>query len=90
VPNVAGSIIARRVLTPLDLERTFGISEGNIFHADLSLDQMFFMRALPGWSRYRSPIAGLYLCGAGTHPGGGVIGAPGHNAARIMLEDRAR
>jgi phytoene dehydrogenase-like protein len=89
-PNVPASIIARRVLTPLDLERTFGITEGNIFHGDLSLDQMFFMRPLPGWSRYRTPIAGLYLCGAGTHPGGGVTGAPGHNAAHVMLEDRHR
>jgi phytoene dehydrogenase-like protein len=86
-PNVPGSVIARRVLTPLDLEQTFGITEGNIFHGDLSLDQMFFMRPLPGWCRYRTPIAGLYLCGAGTHPGGGVTGAPGHNAAHVMLAD---
>ena len=86
-PNVPGAVIARRVLTPLDLEQTFGITEGNIFHGDLSLDQMFFMRPLPGWSRYRTPIAGLYLCGAGTHPGGGVTGAPGHNAARVVLQD---
>jgi phytoene dehydrogenase-like protein len=86
-PNVPGSVIARRVLTPLDLEETFGITEGNIFHGDLSIDQMFFMRPLPGWSRYRTPVAGLYLCGAGTHPGGGVTGAPGHNAAHAMLAD---
>ena len=86
-PNVPGSVIARRVLTPLDLETTFGITEGNIFHGDLSIDQMFFMRPLPGWSRYRTPVAGLYLCGAGTHPGGGVTGAPGHNAAHVMLQD---
>ena len=86
-PNVPGSIIARRVLTPLDLEQTFGITEGNIFHGDLSLDQMFFMRPLPGWCRYRTPIEGLYLCGAGTHPGGGVTGAPGHNAAHVMLAE---
>ena len=89
-PNVPGSVIARRVLTPLDLERTFGITEGNIFHGDLSLDQMFFMRPLPGWSRYRTPIEGLYLCGAGTHPGGGVTGAPGHNAAHVMIADDRR
>ena len=88
-PNVPGAVIARRVLTPLDLEQTFGITEGNIFHGDLSLDQMFFMRPLAGWSHYRTPIAGLYLCGAGTHPGGGVTGAPGHNAARVVLKDRA-
>jgi phytoene dehydrogenase-like protein len=87
-PNVPGAVIARRVLTPLDLQETFGITEGNIFHGDLSLEQMFFMRPLPGWSRYRTPIAGLYLCGAGAHPGGGVTGAPGHNAARAVLADR--
>jgi phytoene dehydrogenase-like protein len=89
-PNVPSSVIARRVLTPLDLERTFGITEGNIFHGDLSLDQMFFMRPVPGWSRYRTPLAGLYLCGAGTHPGGGVTGAPGHNAAQIMIADHRK
>ena len=86
-PGFADSIIARRVLTPLDLERIFGITEGNIFHGDLSLDQLFFMRPLPGWSQYRTPVAGLYLCGAGTHPGGGVTGAPGHNAAHRILRD---
>jgi phytoene dehydrogenase-like protein len=89
-PNVPGSVIARRVLTPLDLEQTFGITEGNIFHGDLSLDQMFFMRPVPGWSHYRTPIEGLYLCGAGTHPGGGVTGAPGHNAAHVMIADHRR
>lgn len=87
VPGFADSIVARRVLTPLDLERTFGLTEGNIFHGDLSLDQLFFMRPLPGWSRYRTPVPGLYLCGAGTHPGGGVTGAPGYNAAGVMLGD---
>lgn len=89
-PNVPGSVIARRVLTPLDLEQQFGITEGNIFHGDLALDQMFFMRPIPGWSRYRTPIAGLYLCGAGTHPGGGVTGAPGYNAAHVILKERSR
>lgn len=86
-PNVRNSIIARQVLTPLDLERTYGLTEGNIFHGDLSLDQLFFMRPVPGWSQYRTPIEGLYLCGAGTHPGGGVTGAPGHNAAHQVLRD---
>jgi phytoene dehydrogenase-like protein len=89
-PGLSRSVIARRVLTPLDLERVFGITEGNIFHGDLALDQMFFMRPLPGWSRYRTPIAGLYLCGAGTHPGGGVTGAPGHNAAHVILAEHAK
>jgi phytoene dehydrogenase-like protein len=87
-PNVPEAIVARRVYTPLDLEQTFGITEGNIFHGDISLDQLFFMRPVPGWARYRTPVNGLYLCGAGTHPGGGVTGAPGYNAARQILEDR--
>ena len=86
-PNVTGSIIARQVLTPLDLERTYGLTEGNIFHGDLNLEQLFFNRPVPGWSQYRTPIAGLYLCGAGAHPGGGVTGAPGHNAAHQVLRD---
>jgi phytoene dehydrogenase-like protein len=89
-PNVPGSIIARQVLTPLDLERTYGLTEGNIFHGDLSLEQLFFMRPVPGWSQYRTPIKGLYLCGAGAHPGGGVTGAPGHNAAHQVLRDMKR
>jgi phytoene dehydrogenase-like protein len=86
-PNVPGAILARQVLTPLDLERTYGLTEGNIFHGDLRLEQLFFMRPVPGWSQYRTPIDGLYLCGAGTHPGGGVTGAPGHNAAQQALRD---
>jgi phytoene dehydrogenase-like protein len=89
-PNVPGAIVARQVLTPLDLERTYGLTEGNIFHGDLSLDQLFFMRPVPGWAQYRTPVEGLYLCGAGAHPGGGVTGAPGHNAARQALRDRRR
>jgi phytoene dehydrogenase-like protein len=84
-PNVPDSVIARCVLTPVDLETRFGISEGNIFHGDISLEQMFFMRPMPKWARYRTPIDGLYLCGAGTHPGGGVTGAPGYNAAHSIL-----
>jgi phytoene dehydrogenase-like protein len=86
-PNVPGAIVARQVLTPLDLERTYGLTEGNIFHGDLRLEQLFFMRPVPGWSQYRTPIAGLYLCGAGAHPGGGVTGAPGRNAAHQALRD---
>jgi phytoene dehydrogenase-like protein len=86
-PNVPNAIVARQVITPLDLERTYGLTEGNIFHGDLSLEQLFFMRPVPGWAQYRTPIAGLYLCGAGTHPGGGVTGAPGHNAAHQVLRD---
>jgi phytoene dehydrogenase-like protein len=86
-PNVPGAIIARQVLTPLDLERIYGLTEGNIFHGDLNLEQLFFNRPVAGWSQYRTPIAGLYLCGAGAHPGGGVTGAPGHNAAHQVLRD---
>ena len=86
-PNVPNAILARHVLTPVDLERTYGLTEGNIFHGDLTLEQLFFMRPVPGWSRYRTPIRGLYLCGAGAHPGGGVTGAPGHNAAHQVLRD---
>ena len=85
-----GSVVARQVLTPLDLERVYGLTEGNIFHGDLSLEQLFFMRPVAGWARYRTPVEGLYLCGAGAHPGGGVTGAPGHNAARQVLKDWKR
>ena len=86
-PNVPQAIVARQVLTPLDLERTYGLTEGNIFHGDLRLEQLFFMRPVAGWSQYRTPIDGLYLCGAGAHPGGGVTGAPGRNAAHQALRD---
>ena len=89
-PNVPSAVIARKVYTPLDLEQTFGITEGNIFHGDINMGQLFFMRPLPGWSQYRTPINGLYLCGSGTHPGGGVTGAPGYNAAQRILQDRGR
>ncbi len=89
-PNVPNAIVARQVLTPLDLERTYGLTEGNIFHGDLNLQQLFFMRPVPGWSQYRMPIRGLYLCGAGAHPGGGVTGAPGRNAAQQVLRDWRR
>lgn len=89
-PNVPGAILAQQVLTPLDLERTYGLTEGNIFHGDLTLEQLFFMRPVPGWSQYRMPIPGLYLCGAGAHPGGGVTGAPGRNAAFQVMRDLRR
>ena len=79
--------MARDILSPVDLESRFALTEGNIFHGDLTTEQMFFMRPIPGWAHYRTPIAGLYLCGAGTHPGGEVTGAPGHNAAQAVLEE---
>jgi phytoene dehydrogenase-like protein len=86
-PNMRKIVRERQVLTPLDLERRFGISGGNIFHGEMSLDQMFVMRPIAGWARYRTPVRGLYLCGSGAHPGGGVMGAPGFNAAREILKD---
>lgn len=85
-PNIKTIVERRQVLTPLDLERRFAITGGNIFHGEMSLDQMFVMRPLAGWARYRTPVKGLYLCGSGAHPGGGVMGAPGHNAAREILK----
>jgi phytoene dehydrogenase-like protein len=85
-PNIRSIVEHRQVLTPLDLERRFGITGGNIFHGEMSLDQMFAMRPVPGWARYRTPVRGLFLCGAGAHPGGGVMGAPGYNCAREMLK----
>ncbi|HUB37611.1 MAG TPA: NAD(P)/FAD-dependent oxidoreductase [Streptosporangiaceae bacterium] len=86
-PNVPAAVVARQVLTPLDLERDYGLTEGNIFHGDISADQLFHMRPVPGWARYATPIDRLYLCGAGAHPGGGVTGAPGYNTARRVLAD---
>jgi phytoene dehydrogenase-like protein len=89
-PGVPGSVVARQVLTPLDLERSYGLTEGNIFHGDIRPDQLFHMRPVPGWARYATPIERLYLCGAGAHPGGGVTGAPGYNAAQRVLADLRR
>ena len=89
-PGFGASILGRMVLTPLDLERTFGLVGGDIMHGALTLDQMFSARPVLGHGHYRTPIAGLYQCGAGTHPGGGVTGAPGHNAAREILKDVGR
>ena len=86
-PNFKNAIIARQVLTPLDLERVFGLTGGDIFHGALSLDQLFSARPVLGYADYRSPIPDLYLCGSGTHPGGGVTGAPGHNAAQEIIRD---
>jgi phytoene dehydrogenase-like protein len=87
-PNIHGIVKERQVLSPLDLERRFGIAGGNIFHGEMSLDQMFFLRPAAGWARYRTPVRGLFLCGSGAHPGGGVMGAPGYNCAREMLRLR--
>jgi len=89
-PGFAASIIARQLFTPLDLERVFGLTSGDIMHGRLELDQLFAARPVLGHGNYRMPVPGLYLCGSGSHPGGGVTGAPGHNAAREVLKDWKR
>lgn len=89
-PNFKASVIARQIFSPLDLERTFGLVDGDIFHGQLDLGQIFSGRPVLGHADYRAPIPGLYMCGAGTHPGGGVTGLPGHNAAREILRDAGR
>ncbi|MGO1074831.1 phytoene desaturase family protein [Inquilinus sp. CA228] len=89
-PNFKASVLGRQINSPLDLERTFGLIGGDIFHGALSLDQMFSARPVLGHGDYRAPVPGLYMCGSGTHPGGGVTGAPGHNAAREILADFKR
>src|SRR5437016_2245877 len=87
-PNIKDIILHRQVLTPLDLEREFGLSEGNIFQGELTLEQLFFLRPAPGWAQYRSPIKNLYMCGSATHPGGGIMGASGRNAAMVILKEK--
>jgi phytoene dehydrogenase-like protein len=89
-PGFRASVIAQRALSPLDLEREFGLTGGDIFHGQLTLDQLFSARPVLGHGNYRGPFKGLYMCGAGTHPGGGVTGVPGHNAAREILRDARR
>ena len=89
-PNLKDIIIGRHVLTPLDLEREWGLTEGNIFQGELSLEQLFFLRPVPGWAEYRTPIKNLYMCGSATHPGGGIMGAPGRLAATEILKDHRR
>jgi phytoene dehydrogenase-like protein len=89
-PNFKASVLGRQIMSPLDLERTFGLIGGDIFHGALSLDQLFSARPMLGHGNYRGPLTGLYMCGSGTHPGGGVTGAPGHNAAREIVADFKR
>jgi len=86
-PNIKDIILHRQVITPLDLEREWGLSEGNIFQGELSLEQLFFLRPAPGYARFRTPIQNLYMCGSATHPGGGIMGAPGRLAALEILKD---
>ena len=85
-PDLPDAILHRQVLTPWDLEKEFGLTEGNIFHGELTLEQLAFLRPAPGWAHYETPIQRLWMCGSGTHPGGGVMGAPGRLAALKMLE----
>jgi phytoene dehydrogenase-like protein len=89
-PNFRAAVLGRQIMSPLDLERTFGLIAGDISHGTLSLDQLFSARPMLGYGNYRGPLRGLYMCGAGTHPGGGVSGAPGHNAAREIVSDFRR
>jgi len=89
-PNLKKIILHRQVLTPLDLEREWSLSEGNIFQGELSLEQLFFLRPVPGWARYRTPVRSLYMCGSATHPGGGIMAAPGRLAALEILKDWKR
>jgi phytoene dehydrogenase-like protein len=89
-PNIRDLILHRQVLTPLDLEREWGLTEGNIFQGELTLEQLFFLRPAPGWAQYRTPIKNLFMCGSATHPGGGIMGAPGRNAAMKMLKAGGR
>ena len=86
-PNIKDIIRHRQVLTPLDIERTFGLTEGNIFQGELTLEQLFFLRPVPGWAQYTTPVERLFLCGSATHPGGGIMGAPGKNAAERILKE---
>lgn len=90
MPDVKSRIVAGEVMTPLDLERRVGLTGGHIFHGEHTLDQLYAMRPVLGWAQHRTPVRGLYLCGAGTHPGGGVTGAPGAHAARIVAKDLRR
>jgi phytoene dehydrogenase-like protein len=87
-PGLERSVVHRQVLTPRDIELRYGSTEGHAYQGELTLDQILFMRPVPGWSRYRAPVTGVYLCGSGTHPGGGIPGASGYNAAREILKDR--
>ena len=89
-PNFSASILAVQALSPEDLEQRFGLVGGDIFHGQMTLDQLYWARPVPGYAQYRSPLPGLYLCASGAHPGGGVTGAPGHNAARVIISDLGR
>ena len=89
-PDFRQLILHAEIRTPQDIENEVGLTEGNIFQGELTFDQLFFNRPLPGYAQYRSPLRGLYMCGSSTHPGGGVMGAPGANSARAILRDLGR
>ena len=89
-PDFEDLVLHAEVRTPQDIENEIGITEGNIFHGELTMDQLMLNRPVPGYAQYRSPIGGLYMCGSSTHPGGGIMGAPGANAAREILSDLKR
>jgi phytoene dehydrogenase-like protein len=86
-PNLKGIILHKHIMTPWDIENIIGITSGHIFHGELALQQLFFLRPSPQWSNYRTPIRNMYMCGSSTHPGGCITGAPGRNAAFAILED---
>ena len=86
-PNIKDIIIEKQVLTPLDMEREFGLTQGNIFQGELSLEQLFFLRPVPGWAYYRTPVNNLFMCGSATHPGGGIMGANGRIASQVILKE---
>ena len=86
-PNIKDIIIHRHTVSPMDLETEYSMTGGSLFHGDMNLDQLFVMRPVAGWSKYRTPVHNLYMCGSGTHPGGGVMGAPGYNAACQVIKD---
>jgi phytoene dehydrogenase-like protein len=88
-PGFKSSIVGRHILTPWDLEQTYGLTEGNIFHGELSVEQLAFLRPAAGWARYRTPVNKLWMCGSGTHPGGGVMGTPGQLCAQTLLHEGA-
>ena len=87
LPNLKKLIVGKQVLSPADVQETFGLTEGNIFQGELSLEQLFFLRPVAGWARYRTPVKNLYMCGSATHPGGGIMGAPGRLGALAILDD---
>ncbi|MGC2719343.1 MAG: hypothetical protein WA209_07125, partial [Candidatus Acidiferrales bacterium] len=89
-PNLKNLIIGKQVITPLDIEQQTGLTEGNIFQGELSLEQLFFLRPAAGWARYRTPVKKLYMCGSATHPGGGIMGASGRLAALEILKDTGK